>query len=41
MKDEIEKVLLGFRIYSKSHAPVQIAGQLANGQVIEWKKGSQ
>jgi len=36
--DDIDSVLLGFRVYSKSHAPVQISGQLANGQAIPWKK---
>lgn len=37
-EDDINSILLGFRVYSKSHAPVQIAGQLANGQVIPWKR---
>jgi hypothetical protein len=38
MKDETDTVLLGFRVYSKSNAPVQIAGQLSNRHVIRWKK---
>jgi len=37
-QDDTSSVLLGFRVYSKSHAPVQISGQLANGQVVPWKK---
>jgi len=36
--DDTSSVLLGFRVYSKSHAPVNIAGQLANGYTIRWKK---
>jgi len=36
--DDTNSVLLGFRVYSKSYAPVNIAGQLANGYTIGWKK---
>jgi hypothetical protein len=36
--DPNSTVLLGFRVYSKSRAAVQIAGQLANGQVVPWKR---
>jgi len=37
LEDDTNSVLLGFRVYSRSHAPVQIAGQLSNGQVVPWK----
>jgi hypothetical protein len=37
-RDDTSSVLLGFRVYSKSYAPVQISGQLANGQAVHWKK---
>jgi len=36
--DPDSTVLLGFRVYSKSRAAIQIAGQLANGQVVPWKR---
>jgi hypothetical protein len=37
-EDDTDSVLLGFRVYSKSYAPVSISGQLANGYTIRWKK---
>ncbi|KIM82630.1 hypothetical protein PILCRDRAFT_820507 [Piloderma croceum F 1598] len=37
-EDDTDSVLLGFRVYSKSRAPIQLSGQLANGQLIPWKK---
>jgi hypothetical protein len=36
--DDLEAVLLGFRVYSKGSAPVQISSQLANGTTVSWKK---
>jgi len=37
-QDDTNSVLLGFRVYSKSRDAVQISGQLANGEMIPWKR---
>ncbi|KAF8516230.1 cysteine proteinase [Gautieria morchelliformis] len=32
-----DKVLVGLRVYTKSHAPVTISGQLRHGKLLSWK----
>jgi len=39
-EDDTNSVLLGFRVYSKSQDPINISGQLANGDIIRWEKTS-
>jgi len=38
MEDEPDSVLVGLRVYTKSDAPVKIAGQLRQGKLMRWKK---
>ena len=36
--EENDTILLGLRVYTKSHAPVRISGQLRQGQLLHWVK---
>jgi len=41
LEEDTNSILLGLRVYTKSHTPVRITGQLRQGQLLHWTKNGE